>query len=143
MKNFKLVTVILTSLTLSLGAFAQSDKKEDQQGSSTKNSAPNQSSYQDLNFGKEDFSAVRGAVTLSCSSLKDFKIKYSGRILSKGARPQAGEPGYTVSIVHSISDKGDFVVNTVNDNFLNSGSCLLYTSPSPRDKRQSRMPSSA
>ena len=24
-----------------------------------------------------------------------------------------------------------------------SGRCLLYTSPSPRDKRQSRMPSSA
>ena len=27
--------------------------------------------------------------------------------------------------------------------FLASMSCLLYTSPSPRDKRQSRMPSSA
>ena len=26
---------------------------------------------------------------------------------------------------------------------LDGGSCLLYTSPSPRDKRQSRMPSSA
>ena len=26
---------------------------------------------------------------------------------------------------------------------LRAGSCLLYTSPSPRDKRQSRMPSSA
>ena len=26
---------------------------------------------------------------------------------------------------------------------LNVNSCLLYTSPSPRDKRQSRMPSSA
>ena len=26
---------------------------------------------------------------------------------------------------------------------LGRGSCLLYTSPSPRDKRQSRMPSSA
>ena len=26
---------------------------------------------------------------------------------------------------------------------LKEGSCLLYTSPSPRDKRQSRMPSSA
>ena len=25
----------------------------------------------------------------------------------------------------------------------NDGTCLLYTSPSPRDKRQSRMPSSA
>ena len=27
--------------------------------------------------------------------------------------------------------------------FREPGSCLLYTSPSPRDKRQSRMPSSA
>ena len=26
---------------------------------------------------------------------------------------------------------------------IRSGTCLLYTSPSPRDKRQSRMPSSA
>ena len=26
---------------------------------------------------------------------------------------------------------------------LKAGTCLLYTSPSPRDKRQSRMPSSA
>ena len=26
---------------------------------------------------------------------------------------------------------------------VRKGSCLLYTSPSPRDKRQSRMPSSA
>ena len=28
-------------------------------------------------------------------------------------------------------------------NYLRSTGCLLYTSPSPRDKRQSRMPSSA
>ena len=28
-------------------------------------------------------------------------------------------------------------------NIMNGGTCLLYTSPSPRDKRQSRMPSSA
>ena len=28
-------------------------------------------------------------------------------------------------------------------NFSNANRCLLYTSPSPRDKRQSRMPSSA
>ena len=32
----------------------------------------------------------------------------------------------------------DNIQEGVNDNF-----CLLYTSPSPRDKRQSRMPSSA
>ena len=29
------------------------------------------------------------------------------------------------------------------DNLFRDWSCLLYTSPSPRDKRQSRMPSSA
>ena len=29
------------------------------------------------------------------------------------------------------------------DNKILSLNCLLYTSPSPRDKRQSRMPSSA
>ena len=33
--------------------------------------------------------------------------------------------------------------NWNNENLLNILSCLLYTSPSPRDKRQSRMPSSA
>ena len=30
-----------------------------------------------------------------------------------------------------------------NANINNVEACLLYTSPSPRDKRQSRMPSSA
>ena len=34
-------------------------------------------------------------------------------------------------------------VAVFNSPFANSRSCLLYTSPSPRDKRQSRMPSSA
>ena len=41
--------------------------------------------------------------------------------------PQTPElPGYTDKLVH-----------------LGCYLCLLYTSPSPRDKRQSRMPSSA
>ena len=35
-------------------------------------------------------------------------------------------------------DKGEVGINTSQIN-----SCLLYSSPSPRDKRQSRMPSSA
>ena len=30
-----------------------------------------------------------------------------------------------------------------HNKYLNHYTCLLYTSPSPRDKRQSRMPSSA
>ena len=35
------------------------------------------------------------------------------------------------------------VTNLVRVHVLDAGGCLLYTSPSPRDKRQSRMPSSA
>ena len=31
----------------------------------------------------------------------------------------------------------------VSNYFVGAKNCLLYTSPSPRDKRQSRMPSSA
>ena len=41
----------------------------------------------------------------------------------------------TISNVHVINLNS--VTGTISDN------CLLYTSPSPRDKRQSRMPSSA
>ena len=33
--------------------------------------------------------------------------------------------------------------NRLESAFMSSNICLLYTSPSPRDKRQSRMPSSA
>ena len=45
---------------------------------------------------------------------------------------------------HWISSKGLQVApqETEVENYL-VGGCLLYTSPSPRDKRQSRMPSSA
>ena len=39
--------------------------------------------------------------------------------------------GYQVNHVMNITDVEDKII------------CLLYTSPSPRDKRQSRMPSSA
>ena len=33
--------------------------------------------------------------------------------------------------------------NTINSDYSNHSSCLLYTSPSPRDRTRSRMPSSA
>ena len=45
----------------------------------------------------------------------------------------------------SIDDALDYVwgYTIVNDITARDIHCLLYTSPSPRDKRQSRMPSSA
>ena len=62
-------------------------------------------------------------------------------------------------IINKIKDMSDFSLNVVDDTCLalfkndytgaekaigeSHNICLLYTSPSPRDKRQSRMPSSA
>ena len=49
-------------------------------------------------------------------------------------------------VIESLKKKGAIFVNdlkVVPENSYLIYSCLLYTSPSPRDKRQSRMPSSA
>ena len=41
------------------------------------------------------------------------------------------------------ADECKAIINGLNDIMIDIETCLLYTSPSPRDKRQSRMPSSA
>ena len=46
-------------------------------------------------------------------------------------------PGHPDKIADLISDY------VLTEALSNNSNCLLYTSPSPRDKRQSRMPSSA
>ena len=52
--------------------------------------------------------------------------------------PGPGGWAYLINTGPQIENAGgkDITTNNVMD-------CLLYTSPSPRDKRQSRMPSSA
>ena len=46
--------------------------------------------------------------------------------------------------VTNIADYGCFVeIEEGVEGLVHVSDCLLYTSPSPRDKRQSRMPSSA
>ena len=61
-----------------------------------------------------------------------------------------GYPGTTASATRAVFGGGYYTspstayVNTIDYmNIATGGTCLLYTSPSPRDKRQSRMPSSA
>ena len=44
-----------------------------------------------------------------------------------------------VTLVYGILRFANFATGDM----MSFGTCLLYTSPSPRDKRQSRMPSSA
>ena len=46
------------------------------------------------------------------------------------------------AIFHAYGDRGETLLTT-SPTFGYYTPCLLYTSPSPRDKRQSRMPSSA
>ena len=45
--------------------------------------------------------------------------------------------------VNKIQQSGEYENNSLVDRFNRVYSCLLYTSPSPRDRQKSRMPSSA
>ena len=50
---------------------------------------------------------------------------------------------FYVSPLGRAKDTASFTLNKMNRTAVECDCCLLYTSPSPRDKRQSRMPSSA
>ena len=66
-------------------------------------------------------------------------LKFGGKF-EKGAYQTSGRlHGVGVTVVNFLSQWAKSEVS--RDGF--TWSCLLYTSPSPRDKRQSRMPSSA
>ena len=51
--------------------------------------------------------------------------------------------GSYIGGTQSIASAGAINITTLHTEITSSSVCLLYTSPSPRDKRQSRMPSSA
>ena len=52
--------------------------------------------------------------------------------------------GKTTLIDNLMKQSGSFRENeVVDERLMDSGDCLLYTSPSPRDATLSRMPSSA
>ena len=59
-----------------------------------------------------------------------------GKAWGKQAEPLRQE-------LEACSPGGDPWTTLLERNRVFSKACLLYTSPSPRDKRQSRMPSSA
>ena len=84
----------------------------------------------DSNGTSEDAGNSGGAQTV------DMAKEVPGVYLS-GA-PQGGPNGLPMPMVITFKEGGDA---TINLEALKG--CLLYTSPSPRDKRQSRMPSSA
>src|SRR5665213_4278481 len=55
-----------------------------------------------------------------------------------------GQPSQMENLVRSAPDQQTFeVADSAGAHDDHSGPCLLYTSPSPRDRQKSRMPSSA
>ena len=72
---------------------------------------------------------LSGEVTHSNSNSRTWTVDWTA--------PSSGSGNVTFDLsVNFVNGNG----NTGGDGY---GTCLLYTSPSPRDKRQSRMPSSA
>ena len=81
-----------------------------------------------------------GIATVHANSAKDGLNRLEQLISEKSARVPRSLIAMAVDVVVGITNTDG--KRTVTD-ILSVISCLLYTSPSPRDKRQSRMPSSA
>ena len=88
----------------------------------------------DLNFGDEAKEKITTGVNKLASAVKST-LGASGKCViyeDATGKPVITKDGVTVA---------DSVV--LYDPVENMGACLLYTSPSPRDVEESRMPSSA
>ena len=76
------------------------------------------------------------------------RTNFSGQYAIQFDIPDGETVQFVVSVVdicsnQQITKETATTTNNATVNFTLCGDCLLYTSPSPRDKRQSRMPSSA
>ena len=84
------------------------------------------------------FSSIDSDLVAKCHELNEKNVPNVGSRSLEGLTNSIENSDYNEAIVFDNKVIG-FVV-CFQDNDL---TCLLYTSPSPRDKRQSRMPSSA
>ncbi len=109
----------------------------------------------DLNLGQA-LDRWSGHVDLSGAAFKgnglllaspDGRIDFDGTAARTGGKVRLSAKALTGrgALLRDPRLTGDWVVGTEGTSLKGalSGHCLLYTSPSPRDKRQTRMPSSA
>ena len=91
-------------------------------------------------------------ITLPDGSVRSFKNSITGDELAKNIGSRLHKDAVCIEIdnkfydlSYSISENCNVRIVTINDldalHILRH--CLLYTSPSPRDRQKSRMPSSA
>ena len=83
-----------------------------------------------------------------CLMVPTIDVKVTDRINPSLAPATVANVPLGLGVLASFTTQiGDWLTRTAETVFVMPGelnyTCLLYTSPSPRDKRQSRMPSSA
>ena len=91
---------------------------------------------------KKDVLDPQGKVihqTLDGMGFKDINEVRQGKYFEIDVKEN--DPNKAKEIVEEMCKK--LLANLVIENYKIIGTCLLYTSPSPRDMRRSRMPSSA
>ena len=96
-------------------------------------------------FMAADPRIVKDAESIDIITYKELReLSYMGAsVLHESAIFPVRKEGIPVNIknTNAPEDEGTMIVESTCH--VPAHTCLLYTSPSPRDKRQSRMPSSA
>ena len=78
--------------------------------------------------------SIEGKVTLITGGTKGIGLGIAESIVKNGGK---------VVITGRQADTTNHIAERLNESYGHCAMCLLYTSPSPRDQRGSRMPSSA
>ena len=104
----------------------------------------------------ENLTNSMGVLVLAGPKSRDILSKITKTNLSNENFPWLSSKKINVGLAPSIAMRMNFVgelgwelhhpieyQNHIFDQLMEAGNCLLYTSPSPRDRTRSRMPSSA
>ena len=92
------------------------------------------------NLVHASYEAAKGGHYKAVVLCKDWGVRAFGGIMSEAAQNGHEEIIYAC---RKWMDEYNFDITGLTFGIVAYKACLLYTSPSPRDKRQSRMPSSA
>ena len=92
--------------------------------------------YKNLEFGT---GGMRGIMGVGTNRINKYTLGKNTQGLSQYLKQQFNHEVLKVAIAYDCRHNSDILAQIVADVF----SCLLYTSPSPRDRQKSRMPSSA
>ena len=99
----------------------------------------------DLNDGESDnldLSTMEIGRAYTYGNYQSVSIDANGEITGDTVDTNAYTNLYRIDFAH-VNDLHEFIDTKISSDFTLTSTCLLYTSPSPRDGLLSRMPSSA